>query len=355
MNNLISKPRKIIHIDMDAFYASVEIRDNPKLRFIPLAIGGDPNGRGVIAAASYKARKYGVRSAMPSWKAKQLCPDLLILPPNFDKYRKESQIIKDVFLQFTDIIEPLSLDEAYLDVSLAEACKGSATLIAQQIRKQILQTSGLTASAGIAPNKFLAKIASDWNKPDGIFVITPEEVPEFIKTLNVKQISGIGRVTTQKLHSLNISTCEELQKLDFSTLYQHFGNRALNLYELCRGIDHRPVLAERPRKSISVESTFTQDLSTIDECLEQIPLLYEKLTIRYEKIKDLYQIKKPFVKVKFSDFTVTTVESVLYPLPSIESYQALVKIGWERKQIPVRLLGIGFSLKDDEEVQLTLF
>lgn len=348
-------PRKILHIDMDAFYASVEIRDNPALKSRPVAVGGDPQGRGVIATANYKARKYGVRSAMPSWKAKQLCPDLVIIFPSFDKYKQESRAIQEIFQSFTEIIEPLSLDEAYLDVSDSKFFSGSATLIAKEIRRQIWKERGLTASVGVAPNKFLAKVASEWNKPNGLFVITPKEVDVFVKQLPIEKIYGIGHVTAQKLHALNIYTCEELQQLDLAQLQEHFGSRAWNLYELCRGIDNRPVKVERAHKSLSVESTFLHDLQTLDSCLEHIPELYQRLMKRYEKVKNQYYIKKPFVKVKFANFITTTVESILYPLPDLDSYQALIRVGWERKQQPVRLLGLGINLGVNEDIQLSLF
>jgi DNA polymerase-4 len=345
--------RKIIHIDMDAFYASVEMRDNPSIRARAVAVGGSAEGRGVIATANYKARKYGVRSAMPSWKAKQLCPDLLILPSNFEKYKQESYAINEIFRLFTEIVEPLSLDEAFLDVSDTEIFGGSATLIAKEIRQQIWKKRGLTASAGVAPNKFLAKIASDWKKPNGLFVIVPNEVEDFVRQLPIEKIFGIGHVTAKKLHSLDVYTCSDLQQIDIAELIEHFGSRAGSLYELCRGIDNRPVIMDRIRKSLSVESTFGQDLQTLENCLEPIAELYERLMKRYEKIKPLYQIKKPFVKIKFDDFTITTVESVFYLLPSIENYNALVKIGWERKKQSVRLIGLGMSLSVYEEMQLT--
>jgi DNA polymerase-4 len=347
--------RKIIHIDMDAFFASVEMRDNPSLKAFPIAVGGDPKGRGVIATANYKARKFGVRSAMPSWKALQLCPDLRILPSNFEKYKQESRAINEIFQMFTDIIEPLSLDEAFLDVTSTQAFGGSATLIAEQIRGQIWDKLQLTASAGVAPNKFLAKVASDWNKPNGFFVITPEEVSDFVKHLPVEKIPGIGSVATQKLHSLDIFTCEELQQMDLSLLHDHFGARAWGLHKRSFGIDTSPVRIERTRKSISVECTFLKDLLTLEECLEQVPPMYEKLMQRYSKHLGFYRIKKPFIKLKFSDFTTTTVETVLYPLSTISSYHELIKMGWERKKQAVRLIGLGMSLNDSEEIQLTLF
>ncbi len=340
---------------MDAFYASVEMRDNPALQARPIAVGGDAEGRGVIATANYKARKYGVRSAMPSWKAMQICPDLLIIPTNFNKYKEESRAIQDIFRSFTDIIEPLSLDEAYLDVSKSDIHGGSATLIAKTIRKQIWKERRLPASAGVAPNKFLAKVASEWNKPNGLFVVTPDQIDSFVKPLPIEKIFGIGQVMAQKFHALNIYTCEELQQLELTDLHQHFGSRAWNLYELCRGIDNRPVEVDRVHKSLSVESTFVHDLCTLESCLEQVPALYQKLMIRFEKLKYHYRIKKPFVKVKFADFVTTTVESVQHPTPNIQSYQTLVKMGWERKKLSVRLLGLGFSLSVHEEIQLTLF
>lgn len=340
---------------MDAFYASVEMRDSPSLKNLPLAVGGDPNERGVISTANYPARKYGVRSAMPSWKAKQLCPDLLIICPNFEKYKEESRLIQAIFHEYTDLIEPLSLDEAYLDVTNSPAFSGSATLIAKEIQRRIWKERHLTASAGVAPNKFLAKVASEWNKPNGLFVITPNEVEAFVENLPVDKIYGIGRVTTQKMHSLDLYTCSELQQFDLAALQKHFGSRAWYLYELCRGMDSRPVIVDDVRKSLSVESTFQHDLPSLESCLKEIPELYEKLMKRYHKIKSFYQVKKPFVKIKFSDFTTTSVESAQHRLADIESYSALIATGWERKGEPVRLLGLGFTLSIDEEVQLTLF
>lgn len=347
--------RKIIHIDMDAFYASVEMRDDPSLALQPIAVGGSPDGRGVISTANYLARKFGVRSAMPSWKAKQLCPDLIILSTDFDKYKRESQAIHEVFHAFTDSIEPLSLDEAFLDVTEVEAFGGSATLIAQEIRRRIWEERHLTASAGVAPNKFLAKVASDWNKPNGLFVITPKEVGDFVKALPIDHIFGIGHVTAKKLHALNLYTCEDLQQLELTTLHDYFGSRAWSLYELCRGIDNRPVMTDRIRKSLSVESTFMHDLQTLQGCLEEVPDLYQRLMIRYEKISTHYHSKKPFIKIKFADFMTTTVESSLYKIFDINTYEALIRTGWERKKAPVRLLGIGMSLSVGEEIQLMLF
>jgi DNA polymerase-4 len=349
--------RKIIHIDMDAFYASIEMRDNPSLKSRPIAVGGDPGRRGVIATANYAARKYGVHSAMASWKAKKLCPDLLILFPDFTKYRQESRAIHDIFRSFTEIIEPLSLDEAFLDVSGSPFFGGSATLIAQEICSRIWKERGLTASAGVAPNKFLAKVASEWNKPNGLFVIAPRDVEAFVKDLPIEKLWGVGQAAAQKFHALDIYTCGQLQKFDLFKLHDHFGSRAWTLFELCRGIDKRVVETEHIRKSVSVETTFPHDLLNLESCLREVPELYQSLVRRYERLMSQYAIKKPFVKVKFADFRVTTVENRLYPVASLDNYKALVAIGWARKKQAVRLLGLGvtLSLSKEKEVQLTLF
>jgi DNA polymerase-4 len=347
--------RKIIHLDMDAFYASVEMRDDPSLASKPIAVGGNPDQRGVIATANYLARKFGVRSAMPSWKAKQLCPDLVILFPNFDKYKRESRAIHEIFHTFTDLVEPLSLDEAFLDVTDTDVLGGSATWIAQEIRRLIWQERCLTASAGVAPNKFLAKVASDWHKPNGQFVLPPQEVDAFMISLPVENIFGIGHVMAKKLHHLGLKTCGDLQEVELTVLHELFGSRAWNLYELCRGIDHRPVIADRIRKSLSVESTFLEDLNTLEHCYEAIPALLSELMVRYEKISRQYHKRKPFIKIKFSDFSTTTVENACYKGFDLQTYQTLIKIGWERKKMTVRLLGLGMSLSLDEEIQLTLF
>ena len=236
-----------------------------------------------------------------------------------------------------------------------EALGGSATLIAEEIRRRIWQERQLTASAGVAPNKFLAKVASDWNKPNGLYVIKPEDVESFIQELPIERIWGIGHVSAQRLHQLNIRSCGELQKLDLQILEKHFGNRAWSLYELCRGIDHRSVAVDRMRKSLSVEATFSQDLFSLEACLEQVPSLYQRLMARYAKISHQYASKKPFIKLKFNDFSSTTVESSLYTQCDTISYSALLRIGWERKKQPVRLIGLGIHLAQSEDVQLRLF
>lgn len=347
MNSKLSKKqRKIIHVDMDAFYASVEALHDPSLRFKPFAVGGSPESRGVISTANYEARKYGVKSAMSSFKAMKLCPKLKIVAPDFSKYKEESNAIFDIFSRFTDKIEPLSLDEAFLDVTNSPHFWGSATLIAKEIRRLIYKERGLTASAGIAENKFLAKVASDWHKPNGQFVIKPSEVSFFIKGLPVGKIFGVGRVTREKLHSLGIKTCGDLQKTSLFTLIDIFGSRGKLLYDLSHGEDPREVESSRERKSLSVENTYKKDLPSLSACMKNLPNLYNDFSNRFEKIKNSCEIKSLFVKIKFHDFHVTTVERNLFRVPRLDNYITLFEEGYNRGNRPVRLLGLGVRLKD---------
>lgn len=251
--------RKIIHIDMDAFYASVELRERPELKHLPVVIASH-HPRAVVAAASYPAREFGVHSAMPMSQARKRCPQLIVIEPNFQKYREVSAQVQQIFCQYTAIIEPLSLDEAYLDVTENLQQIPSATEVAMRIRAQIFQSTGLTASAGVAPNKFLAKIASDWHKPNGICVIKPSQVQGFIQDLPLKKIPGVGKVTQEKLTSLNLETLGDLQQIDEALLIQHFGKYGKRLFLYAQGIDERPVEAERERQQISKETTFGEDL-----------------------------------------------------------------------------------------------
>jgi len=331
--------RKIIHVDMDCFYAAIEIRDNPKLKNNPVAVGGSSNQRGVICSCNYIARKFGVHSAMATAKALHICPKLILLPVNMEKYRTASKKIHEIFQSFTDIIEPLSLDEAYLDVTDCKHFCGSATLIAKSIRDKINWQLKLTASAGIAPNKLLAKIASDWNKPNGQLVITPDEIKNFMRPLKVTKIFGVGKVTANKFAKLGIKTCSELQKMSLHDLIKRFGNFGAQLYELCRGIDNRPIKLNRIRKSLSVEETFAQDLISKDACLAKLPKLIDKLTNRLTSVSDL-KIKNQFVKIKFHDFTQTTVECISQNT-DLTKYEKLFIEGFSRQQKPVRLIGIG--------------
>ena len=276
---------------MDCFYAAVEVKKNPKLRGKPLGIGGPPQSRSVLCTASYEARKFGVRAAMPSSKAVRLCPDLILIPPDFESYKSESREVRKIFERFTDQIQPLSLDEAYLDVTDVKEFNGSATLIAFEIRKMIFQELKLTASAGIAPNKFLAKIASDWKKPNGQFAIRPHEIEEFVIKLPVEKIYGVGKVTAQRMHDLGLFTCADIQKISSQQLSSWFGKRGNDLYHLSRGIDERPVRTDVELKSISVEETFNKDLQSLDECFKKLPELYEDWIHRVNAIKLSIELK----------------------------------------------------------------
>ena len=337
--------RKIIHIDMDCFYAAVEMRDDPTLRNCPIAVGGDPSGRGVVCAANYEARKYGIHSAMSSSRAKRLYPNLIILPPNMKKYRNESKVIQEIFHRFSYLVEPLSLDEAYIDVTSSDLFRGSATLIASEIRKLIYSETGLTASAGVAPNKFLAKVASEWNKPNGQFVITPGMVQDFVVKLPVKKICGVGKVTAEKMSKLGLTTCGDLQKLSIQDLSKYFGSFGKQLYKICKGIDDRLVVTSRESKSLSVENTFPDDLKTYDECAAQLAQLFQQFINRLErKNKKEPEIKTLFVKVKFSDFKSTTVERGYNELNET-NFRFLLKEGFSRRNRPIRLLGIGVRFK----------
>jgi DNA polymerase IV len=251
--------RKIVHIDMDAFYASVEQRDDLRLRGKPVIVAWKSN-RSVVCAASYEARKFGVRSAMPAVRAERLCPEGIFIPPDFTRYRAVARQTREIFSRHTDLIEPLSLDEAYLDVTENKTGLPTATRVASTIREQIRQELNLTASAGVAPNKFLAKIASDWRKPDGLFVIQPDEVNAFLSPLPVGRLPGVGKVTGERLEKLGIKTVGDLRNLDVATLESHFGRYGLRMHELARGIDNSPVVPNRPTQSISAEDTFERDV-----------------------------------------------------------------------------------------------
>src|SRR6185312_11375949 len=252
--------RKIIHVDMDAFYASVEQRDNPDLRGKPVVVAWKSK-RSVVCAASYEARTFGMRSAMPAVRAQRLCPEAIFVPPDFTRYRAVSQQVREIFKRHTDLIEPLSLDEAYLDVTKNKTGIATATLVARAIREQIRQELNLTASAGVAPNKFLAKLASDWRKPDGLFVIQPEEVDGFLIPLAIGRLPGVGKVTGKRLEQLGVKTVKQLRDVEIAVLENNFGRYGLRLYELARGIDNNQVVPNRPTKSISAEDTFEHDVA----------------------------------------------------------------------------------------------
>lgn len=354
----MSPERHIIHCDADCFYASVEMRDDPSLIGRPLAIGGEAKGRGVVATCNYEARKFGVRSAMPMAYARRLCPGILSMRPNMEKYREVSRQMQDIFYRYTDVIEPLSLDEAFLDVSeqVNQGAYDSAATIAELIRQEIEDELGITVSAGVAHNKFIAKVASDWKKPNGLTVISQAEQGDFVAALGVNKIYGVGKVTEQKLLSMGITHCYQLQEYDLEFLQAKFGSFGRRLYELCRGNDYRPVERSRRRKSLSVEHTFASDLPDLEACFEQIPGLLESLHKRLSVLDGSYVISKPFVKLKFHDFSSTTVEkqSAHY---SLEAYQQLISEAFERSFQPVRLLGLGvrFQEPQTEDPQSDLF
>lgn len=342
--------RKIIHIDMDCFYAAVEMRDFPELADKPIAVGGDATRRGVIATCNYHARHFGVRSAMPTARALQLCRQLILQPVRMEVYQKESQYIREIFSEYTDLIEPLSLDEAYLDVTDSTQCQGSATWIAQEIRERIYESRQLTASAGIAPNKSLAKIASDWHKPNGQKVIRPEEVSSFVLALPVRKLFGVGPKMEEKMIALDIKTCADLQQHPIEYLINKFGSIGPRLYELARGIDHRPVNPERIRKSISVEETYSKDLPDSTACLAALPDLMTRLEARINRAGQIHGIHNLFVKLKFNDFQQTTIERLSTKIDLL-ILQQLVDEGFARQGLPVRLIGIGVRLKQEDIYQ----
>ncbi len=336
--------RKIIHVDMDSFYAAVEQRDRPEIRGLPVGVGGSPEGRGVIATASYEARKFGVRSAMATATALRLCPQLILVRPDFAKYKKESRRVREIFERFTPRIEPLSLDEAYLDVTGSELFGGSATKIAAEIRRLIQEETGLTASAGVAPNKFLAKIASELNKPNGLAVIRPEQIDAFMKPLPITKIWGVGKVTAEKMHRRGIMTCGDLQKYTMSELTGMFGSWGVELFDYSRGIDNRPVRENRERKSLSVEETYSQNLESLEACIEKLPELYDDWNERAVRAGIGDRIRGIFVKVKFHDFQHTTHETVFEGYPKPSDFEPLLAAAFERRSEAVRLIGIGARL-----------
>jgi len=341
--------RKIIHIDMDCFYAAIEQRDDPGLKGMPVAVGGTPDSRGVVAACNYEARLYGVHSAMAASQARKLCPELIFIKPRMEAYREESTHIRKIFHEYTDLVEPLSLDEAFLDVSECQIHQGSATYIAQAIRHRIFKKTGLKASAGVAANKYLAKIASDWDKPDGLFVITPENVDNFVRRLPVKRIFGVGRVTTRKLADMGIVYCEDLRSYSVIDLTQQFGKFGKRLYELARGIDDRAVSPDGQRKSISVENTYGSDLQSPEECILKLPELLKDLDNRIKNNCSHGLIRKLYAKMKFSDFKSTTIERNS-PCTDQPLLERLFQEAWQRNPNNVRLLGIGVRLKDVESI-----
>jgi DNA polymerase-4 len=352
------RQRKIIHIDMDAFYASVEQRDNPDLRGKPVAVGGSRE-RGVVAAASYEARKFGVRSAMPSVTAKRQCPDLIFVKPRFEIYKEVSRHIRTIFAEHTEIIEPLSLDEAYLDVTENIQGIASATEIATMIRAKILSVTGLTASAGISYNKFLAKLASDHRKPNGQFVITPNMGPGFVQDLPVGKFHGIGRATSAKMNGLGIFTGMDMRNHTLEFMTANFGKAGAYYYWISRGIDERPVRANRIRKSVGAENTFSQDLADYEALAAELQPLIEKVWRHCETTGA--RGRTATLKVKFSDFELITRSRSVAVIDSASDLSSLALELLKQLMPPkkaIRLLGISVSgftdLEPEDEDQLPL-
>jgi DNA polymerase IV len=343
--------RKIVHIDMDAFYASVEQRDDPGLRGKPVVVAWKGN-RSVVCAASYEARRFGVRSAMAAIHAERLCPEAIFVPPDFTRYRTVSQSTREIFRRHTDLVEPLSLDEAYLDVTENKTGLPTATRVAKTIREQIREELHLTASAGVAPNKFLAKIASDWRKPDGLFVIQPEDLDTFLPPLPIGRIPGVGKVTEKRLATLGIKTVGDLRSLEMNILEDHFGRYGQRLYELTRGIDDSAVVSDRPTKSISAEDTFETDVP-LSETEAIILRLAEKVWAASRKEARI--ARTVVLKLKTSDFNILTRSHT--PLIPPSSYEELATIALalrERVHLSLqqrfRLVGVGLSnFRETEE------
>jgi DNA polymerase IV len=349
--------RKIVHVDMDAFYASVEQRDDPRLRGKPVVVAWRGN-RSVVCAASYEARRFGVRSAMPAIRAERLCPEAIFIPPDFVRYRAASRATREIFQRHTDLIEPLSLDEAYLDVTENKTGLPTATRVAKAIRQQIRDELQLTASAGVAPNKFLAKLASDWRKPNGLFVIQPDEVQPFLLPLPVGRIPGVGKVTEARLKQAGIQTVGDLHRFESAALEALFGRYGMRLYELARGIDDNKVIPNRPTKSISAEDTFERDIP-LSETEDLIRRLAEKVWTASRK--DGREARTVVLKLKTSDFNILTRSHT--PLVAPASCAELTAIALSlRDRIDLgparrfRLVGVGLSnFREIDQQQAPLF
>ncbi|UIJ41471.1 DNA polymerase IV [Vibrio kanaloae] len=333
------------------------MRDNPVYRNRPLAVGGHEKQRGVLSTCNYEARKFGVRSAMPTGKALQLCPNLLVVPGRMSVYVEISKKIREIFSRYTSMIEPLSLDEAFLDVTESTKCHGSATLIAESIRRDIWNELNLTASAGIAPIKFLAKVASDMNKPNGQFVIPPQDVQAVIDQLPLESIPGVGKVSIEKLHQAGFFTCKDIKESDYRDLLLKFGRQGASLWKRSHGIDDREVITERERKSVGVERTFTQNISTYAECWHVIEdKLFPELETRLEKASPSKAIIKQGIKLKFADFQQTTIEHIHASLDREHFKELLSEILKRQQGREIRLLGLSVVLQPKDQMrQLSFF
>lgn len=357
MENVEHPHKKIIHIDMDCFYAAVEMRDNPALRDVAIAVGG--NGpRSVLCTCNYKAREFGVRSAMPNSRAIALCPDLIVVNARMSVYQQVSEKIREIFLRYTDLIEPLSLDEAFLDVTDCELFFGSATLIAEQIRRDIYNELNLTASAGVAPNKFLAKIASDENKPNGQCIVAPENVNAFVADLPLKKIPGIGPKTSEKLKAHGFETCADVRASSVANLQVIVGKFANALYQRSFGIDNRALETKRIRKSLAIETTLSEDIDSMVQCQEVLSTLFIKLKERLQRHQDR-KINKQTVKIKFADFQQTTVDIQSQACLEAVFLDLLQRAMTRANNRKVRLIGLSLGFAEnktaEKQNQLALF
>ena len=345
--------RKIIHVDMDAFFAAVYIRDHPEVKGKPVICGGPANSRGVVSTCSYEARKYGIHSAMPSFQAHKLCPHGIFVKPDFDRIRQAAEIVREIFYEFTDLVEPVSIDEAYLDVTENKLSSDSATEIAREIRKKILERTQLTASAGVSYNKFLAKIASDMKKPDGLTVITPKQALQVLEELPIGKFHGIGAATEKKMKSLGINSGKDLKERSLKELSRHFGKIANFYYYIVRGIDNRKVTTCHIRKSLGCERTFARDISDVEEMLDVLKIISQKISSKMQEKK--FKAKTLTVKIKYANFDVVS-RSVSLELP-FDDDKIMFHIG--RKLLlqtlgpkcSIRLLGLAVSnlmWQDDE-------
>ena len=337
--------RKIIHIDMDAFFAAVEQRDNPQYLNKPIIVGGKPDSRGVVATCSYEARKFGIHSAMPSSQAYRLCPQAIFVKPRFEVYKEASSTIRHIFSEYTELFEPLSLDEAYLDVTDVSRFQGSATLLAREIKQKIRQQTGLIASAGISYNKFLAKIASDIDKPDGLYLITPEQGPGFIEQLEIRKFHGIGKATEKKMHTLGIKTGNDLKKWSLALLVQHFGKSGQHYYNIARGIDNRPVSNHRPSKSVGVEITFQEDIEDQTIILQHLHGLLDKaLTKLATKQLTAHTLT---IKIKYHNFVqITRSRTLPQAITHVKGFDVIFTDLLKNTDMgtkKVRLLGVTLS------------
>ncbi len=337
---------------MDCFFAAVEMRDNPALRNVPIAIGGSSDRRGVISTANYPARKFGVRSAMPTSHAMKLCPHLVLVRGNMRKYVEASERVFEIFHEYSSLVQPVSIDEAYLDVTDSDLFFNSATWIAEDIRKKIFERTGLTASAGISTNKLLAKLASDFNKPNGKFTVPPDQIENFITRIPVERIPGIGKVTAKRLHEMGLKTCLDLQQYSASDMINLFGKFGETLYEFCRGKDEREIETEYERKSLGTEETYIKDISDLEEMKAHIKKMFAEVKESLADYDDRV-IKNLHVKIKYYDFKQTTIERKL-PFEE-ENFVMLLEERWLQDPRPIRLLGVGVKFEEEKTSEAPAF